>query len=1041
MVPYFLKSVLTICILILTVICASDSSYSSDVLAPMPWDKIDLSHHPRKFITSPDGKYAYVRNYGGGNTENSGSISEYTIDQETKRLVPGSTVDIGYPIYGYVAMGIDPKGRWLYATGCDSKYNIEMYMYSIDQDTGGLTQITGSPLSFIGNTKQFFFSPDAKFLYTVRGTGADSPPYPYYSDVFAIDQEKGTLSLINETFVLKNSASSLAFSNDGKNVFVTNHGSWIRGTPIVQGTLTCYSRDSTTGAIGNVIGSISTNTVSPDNIAVHGSFVYLVENPQSVYRDIQQSGKVSVFQVNNGVISQAPGSPYTTDYRWSTLALDPSGSYLYVTGYTIDNFNYTPEKFIGKIRVYSINTTKGSLSAVGSPIDTGDQPTDISVDPTSKAVYVFNYGDAQGKPSISAYSTDAPLLGIKAEVSRAGVTLSGTIINPAQREIKATGFYYSDSNKNPNAKDKMLTTTITTGTFTTTIPLDQINGNVTYYVRPYAETLKGNIYVGNVVTKFVDLYPTIRSFSPLFADIGQEITIGGSGFSAIASDNTVTFSGSATAIPTVATSKLLTVTVPTGAETGTLYVTTKRRTVRIGPDSSSRFTIQRPPTITSFTPTGVGVGLDIPITITGSNFSTTAADNFVTFAGGVTMRSVGTATSTLIQIYVPMGAQTGTITVTTNGVTSAASSQTLTILPQPTITSFTPLAAGIGQTLEITGSGFVNTATDNNVVFGNSVVAPAYHVSIDGGTNGVLKVKVPDGAQSGTIYVYTNGGDSYPSTNALIIGPVPPEVTTGSVTAKTRQSAIIAGTITFQDGQAITSQGVCYGMSPHPTISNNVPNVGGNSMAFSAALSGLTANTTYYARAFATNATGTGYGQDVTFTTASFQVGEEHLFGIVVYVDNTGKHGLVAMKQDLPNENILWINVNCATASIGDASSNTQYGKGKENTLAIATYANDPAHSQCQNPMTAAELAYSYSSPGASDQTQWFLPSLLELEKVYESRTSLTGLAGSYWTSSQACSDNNLSDIKYAWVMNFNGGAESKPVKWSYYKVRAVRYF
>lgn len=55
----------------------------------------------------------------------------------------------------------------------------------------------------------------------------------------------------------------------------------------------------------------------------------------------------------------------------------------------------------------------------------------------------------------------------------------------------------------------------------------------------------------------------------------------------------------------------------------------------------------------------------------------------------------------------------------------------------------------------------------------------------------------------------------------------------------------------------------------NPTIANNKTSDGTGIGSFTSSLTGLTAGTTYYVRAYATNSAGTGYGNQVTFTTSA----------------------------------------------------------------------------------------------------------------------------------------------------------------------------
>ena len=92
-------------------------------------------------------------------------------------------------------------------------------------------------------------------------------------------------------------------------------------------------------------------------------------------------------------------------------------------------------------------------------------------------------------------------------------------------------------------------------------------------------------------------------------------------------------------------------------------------------------------------------------------------------------------------------------------------------------------------------------------------------------------------------------------------------ISTTAVSSITSTSAVSGGNITSDGGSAITSKGVCWATSANPTTANSRTNNGSGSGTFTSNITGLTAGTTYYARAYATNSTGSFYGNQVTFTT------------------------------------------------------------------------------------------------------------------------------------------------------------------------------
>lgn len=136
---------------------------------------------------------------------------------------------------------------------------------------------------------------------------------------------------------------------------------------------------------------------------------------------------------------------------------------------------------------------------------------------------------------------------------------------------------------------------------------------------------------------------------------------------------------------------------------------------------------------------------------------------------------------------------------------------------------------------------------------------------------------------SGNVYVtgYTNSTD-FPVQNQYMSDPgdndwdafvtrltfiEPPTVTTAAVTSITVDSAEGGGEVTSDGGAEVTARGVCWGTSENPTIDDSYTTDGTGTGSFSSSLTGLTPNTVYYVRAYATNSAGTAYGNEETFET------------------------------------------------------------------------------------------------------------------------------------------------------------------------------
>ena len=96
---------------------------------------------------------------------------------------------------------------------------------------------------------------------------------------------------------------------------------------------------------------------------------------------------------------------------------------------------------------------------------------------------------------------------------------------------------------------------------------------------------------------------------------------------------------------------------------------------------------------------------------------------------------------------------------------------------------------------------------------------------------------------------------------------VAPTVTTTAISNIDKTTATGGGNVTADGGATITTRGICWSTSQNPTISGNHTTDGTGTGSFTSSMTGLTANTTYYVRAYATNSAGTAYGEEVSFTT------------------------------------------------------------------------------------------------------------------------------------------------------------------------------
>ena len=97
-------------------------------------------------------------------------------------------------------------------------------------------------------------------------------------------------------------------------------------------------------------------------------------------------------------------------------------------------------------------------------------------------------------------------------------------------------------------------------------------------------------------------------------------------------------------------------------------------------------------------------------------------------------------------------------------------------------------------------------------------------------------------------------------------------VTTTEISAITLTSAVSGGNVTADGGGAVTARGVCWATTAEPTIDDSSTSNGAGTGSFTSELASLLPGTTYHVRAYATNTAGTGYGDELTFTTTAIGV-------------------------------------------------------------------------------------------------------------------------------------------------------------------------
>ncbi len=195
---------------------------------------------------------------------------------------------------------------------------------------------------------------------------------------------------------------------------------------------------------------------------------------------------------------------------------------------------------------------------------------------------------------------------------------------------------------------------------TATVPTGATTGRVTVTVGALTATSPENFTVTTL--------PVISSLSPVTGGVGSSVVFNGANLTGATA---VKFNITAATTFTVNSASRITATVPAGATTGTVSVTTS-----FGTGTGPTFTVVPTPTLTGFTPASASAGAQV--TLTGTNLTGTTSITF----GGIPSLSFTVTSATQVVATVPAGAASGLISLTTPGGTvSTATSFTLIAPP------------------------------------------------------------------------------------------------------------------------------------------------------------------------------------------------------------------------------------------------------------------------------------------------------------------------------------------------------------------------
>jgi pectin methylesterase-like acyl-CoA thioesterase len=266
--------------------------------------------------------------------------------------------------------------------------------------------------------------------------------------------------------------------------------------------------------------------------------------------------------------------------------------------------------------------------------------------------------------------------------------------------------------------------------------------------------------------------------------------------------------------------------------------------------------------------------------ITFTSFSTDTLSNSLGYVNGPVAVTVASASPSVRRF--PIGKDTEYRPVVLNVTQNAATSTTY----KAEIFNSAPAARTLPVGLDAVSSvRYVNISKGTGATVVNPTsIQLSYGIDDNITDSSLVRIAMDDGA--GT-WVNIGGSGTANTTGTIIsdvfntfstndfviahrditVATVPPSDTTMPVTYISTTFATSGGIVLNSGNDAVTARGVCWSTVTTPTIADSKTADGSGSGAFTSSITGLTAGQTYYLRAYATNSAGTGYGNEVSFTT------------------------------------------------------------------------------------------------------------------------------------------------------------------------------
>lgn len=209
-----------------------------------------------------------------------------------------------------------------------------------------------------------------------------------------------------------------------------------------------------------------------------------------------------------------------------------------------------------------------------------------------------------------------------------------------------------------------------------------------------------------------------------------------------------------------------------------------------------------------------------------------------------------------------------------NQITFTTQAYTVPTLTTTSITNITATSATSGGTVTSTGGQVVSGL---GIVYATHATPSTSDNLVYSGSTSPFTASMTGLSAYTTYYVRSYASNSvgtgYGPQVTFTTSAVVPTITITSTSSVSQTGAVISSTVSSNGGSTITSMGVAYATTPNPTTSSSTVPYTGSNTTFTSTLTGLTASTTYYIRAYAINGVGTSYSAQSTFTTEASWLG------------------------------------------------------------------------------------------------------------------------------------------------------------------------